>query len=75
MAGRKIFPNRVKVADVMADDYGRKACYQKGMTALSLSLYFYFSLTFPVSNFCFAFLNSASDLSQSKRHSAKKVCP
>jgi hypothetical protein len=29
MAGRNIFPNRVKVPYVMADDYGEKACYKK----------------------------------------------
>jgi hypothetical protein len=38
MAGRNFFSNRVKVADVMADDYGKKACYQKVITTLSLSL-------------------------------------
>jgi uncharacterized PurR-regulated membrane protein YhhQ (DUF165 family) len=58
MAGSKIFPNRVKVADVMADDYGKKACYKNVMTtfSLSLSLSFYLYLTFLLSIFCFCFL-------------------
>jgi hypothetical protein len=66
MVGQKFFPNRVKVSDVMADDDGKKACYKKLMTTLSISLslsiylylsiYFYFSLNFPLSNFCFSLL-------------------
>jgi hypothetical protein len=59
MAGRKISTNCAEVADVMAEDYGKKACHKKfHANFLSLSLFlprFLFSVSLPS--------NSASDLS------------
>jgi hypothetical protein len=63
----------VEVADVMAGDYGKRACYQKVMTTLSLSL----SLSRFLISVSFSY-KSASELSWSnKKHSAKKkkLCP
>jgi hypothetical protein len=88
MAGRRIFPNRVKVAYVMADDYGKKACHKKVMTTLSLCLSLSLSLSFSLSLSistslsisCFLIsvslsYNSASVLPRSKEHSAEKIVP
>jgi hypothetical protein len=73
MASQKKSTNRVKVADVMAENYGRKACHKKVIAdmslslSLSLSFCLIFWLSILLSNFLFCFLGLLLQTTKSKR--------